>query len=96
MTNLRDAARGRECQIRLPGVCNFNPETSVLCHDRIAGITGVGMKAPDIMAAIGCSACHDEVDRRTRVLEAEFVKVCFYQGVMRTLGIWINEGFLKW
>ncbi|EEW8596318.1 DUF1364 family protein, partial [Escherichia coli] len=27
MTNLRKEARGRECQVRIYGVCNGNPET---------------------------------------------------------------------
>ncbi|EER1376654.1 DUF1364 domain-containing protein, partial [Escherichia coli] len=29
MADLRKAARSRECQVRIPGVCNGNPETSV-------------------------------------------------------------------
>lgn len=96
MTDLRSAARGRECQVRLPGVCNFNPETSVLAHPRLAGLTGTGMKAPDVMGAIACSACHDEIDRRTRVLETEFVRTAFYEGVLRTLAMWVREGILRW
>ena len=28
MADLRKAARGRECQVRIPGVCKGNPETS--------------------------------------------------------------------
>lgn len=36
MANLRKEARGRECQIRIPGVCNGNPETVVLTHYRLA------------------------------------------------------------
>ena len=31
-TKLTKAARGRECQVRIPGVCNGNPETTVLAH----------------------------------------------------------------
>ncbi|EEY7289306.1 DUF1364 domain-containing protein, partial [Escherichia coli] len=27
MADLRKAARSRECQVRIPGVCNGNPET---------------------------------------------------------------------
>ncbi|EOO3821306.1 nuclease domain-containing protein, partial [Escherichia coli] len=27
MADLRKAARGRECQVRIPGVCNGNSET---------------------------------------------------------------------
>ncbi|EOO4081228.1 nuclease domain-containing protein, partial [Escherichia coli] len=26
MADLRKAARSRECQVRIPGVCNGNPE----------------------------------------------------------------------
>ena len=32
MVNLRKAAKGQMCQIRIPGSCNHNPETSVLAH----------------------------------------------------------------
>lgn len=42
MADLRKAARGRECQVRIPGVCNGNPETSVLAHIRLAGLCGTG------------------------------------------------------
>lgn len=38
MANLRKEARGRECQVRLVGVCNHNPETVVLAHYRMAGL----------------------------------------------------------
>lgn len=48
MANLRKEAKGRECQVRLPGVCNFNSETTVLAHYRMAGLNGVGMKPDDI------------------------------------------------
>lgn len=36
MADLRKAARGRECQVRIPGVCNGNPETTILAHIRLA------------------------------------------------------------
>ncbi|WP_170709125.1 nuclease domain-containing protein, partial [Escherichia coli] len=35
--DLRKAARSRACTVRIPGVCNHNPETSVLAHYRLAG-----------------------------------------------------------
>ena len=28
--NLRALARGRECQVRIPGICNRDPATTVL------------------------------------------------------------------
>ena len=72
MADLRKAARGRECQVRIPGVCNGNPETSVLAHIRLAGLCGTGIKPPDLIATIACSACHDEIDRRTHFVDAGY------------------------
>ncbi len=56
MANLRKEARGRECQVRIYGVCNGNPETTVLAHYRMAGICGTGMKPDDLIGAWACSA----------------------------------------
>ena len=63
---LREFARGKPCMVRLVGICNFNPETTVLAHIRRANIAGAGQKPPDTCAVWACSACHDEIDRRTR------------------------------
>ena len=63
--NLRKEAKGRECQVRIVGVCNGNPETVVLAHYRMGGLNGMGMKPDDIFGAWACSACHDAVDGRT-------------------------------
>ncbi|MDG6340404.1 DUF1364 domain-containing protein [Glaesserella parasuis] len=92
--NLRKEAKGRECQVRLPGVCNFNAETSVLTHYRMAGLNGVGQKPDDIFGAWACSACHDECDRRTRKLETEFVRHAHAEGVFRTQAILRRQGKL--
>jgi hypothetical protein len=96
MTDLRKEAKGRECQVRLPGVCNFNPETTVLGHLRLAGITGGAQKAPDLLGAWVCSACHAEADRQTRTLERDFVRLAFHEGVERTQYALIQEGKIKW
>ena len=45
MANLRKLARGRDCQVRIPNICNYNPDTVVLAHIRMAGLTGAGQKA---------------------------------------------------
>ncbi|EIC2853121.1 DUF1364 domain-containing protein, partial [Escherichia coli] len=37
MVDLRKAAKGQMCTVRIPGYCNHNPETSVLAHYRLAG-----------------------------------------------------------
>lgn len=65
MTPIRKAARGQDCTLRIPGICNYNPETTVLCHSNyLSDGKGLGLKAPDTEACFGCSACHDVLDRR--------------------------------
>lgn len=88
---LRRQAKGRDCTIRIPGVCNWNPETTVLCH--LSG-AGMAMKSDDRHAAIGCSACHDEIDRRTRLVSSDFAHTCKLEAVIRTQEIWIKEGLM--
>ena len=66
MSKLRKSARGQTCTFRIPGVCNGDPETTVLCHAPHPE-KGMGHKGPDWWAAYGCSSCHDEMDGRTRV-----------------------------
>lgn len=60
-SKLTRAARGRDCQVRIPGVCNGNPETTVLAHYRMAGTCGVGIKPNDLQGAWACSACQTPV-----------------------------------
>jgi len=56
VANLRKLAKGQQCQVRIAGVCNFNPETTVLAHLRMAGVTGKGMKEKELLGAWCCSA----------------------------------------
>ena len=64
-TPARRAARGRDCTLMIPGVCNRDPATTVLCHsNRLADGKGMGLKAPDSAACFGCSDCHDVLDGR--------------------------------
>ncbi|WP_085438342.1 DUF1364 domain-containing protein [Escherichia coli] len=93
--NLRKEARGRECQVRIYGVCNGNPETTVLAHYRMAGICGTGMKPDDLIGAWACSACHDEIDRRTHNLDNKDARLYHLEGVIRTQAILLKEGKIK-
>lgn len=92
-TKLTRAARGRDCQVRVPGVCNGNSETTVLAHYRLAGTCGMGSKPHDLQAAWACSACHDWADNRSR-RDVDHVQARLYlaEGVMRTQDILIREG----
>jgi hypothetical protein len=79
--NLRKAARGRGCMIRLPGICNHNSETTVLAHVRLAGVSGMGIKADDLLGAWACSACHDAIDRRSHTdLDRDAVRLAHLEG----------------
>jgi len=92
-TKLTKAARGRDCQVRIPGVCNGNPETTVLAHYRMAGTCGVGIKPNDLQGAWACSACHDAVDSRSKTtFSQEELRFMHLEGVVRTLDILVSEG----
>ena len=96
MSKIRKSARGQQCQIRLIGICNHNPETVVLAHYRMAGTCGTGMKPSDIQAAYACSRCHDVVDGRLKTdLSRDEIQTAFAEGVMRTQQILIKQGLLK-
>lgn len=88
---IRAAANGRECLVRLPGICNFDSSTTVLAHIRMN--TGAGRKESDLLGAFCCSSCHDEIDRRTRrIASLDAVKVAHYEGVFRTQQVLLDEG----
>ncbi|CNE24912.1 DUF1364 domain-containing protein [Yersinia enterocolitica] len=95
MANLRKEARGRECQVRLPGICNGNNETVVLAHYRLSGICGTGIKPPDLFGAWCCSACHDEIDRRTHIMDVESAHLAHLEGMVRTQAILLSENKVK-
>lgn len=90
---LRDSARGRECQVRIPGICNHNDETTVLAH--LNG-GGAGTKQSDLFATFCCSSCHDAVDGRvqTKYFNDE-LDLMLLQGMVRTQQIWLDEGMVK-
>ena len=86
MTKLRKAARGMPCMVRIPGICNGNPETTVLAHYRLAGYCGTGIKPDDdVFGAWACSNCHDLIDGRMRcaMTHAE-LRLAHAEGILRT------------
>lgn len=98
MTKLRNSARGRDCQVRIPG-CLHTPETVVLAHGNgSAAGKGIGMKSPDPIAAFACAYCHDVCDGRRKPPEGwtrADVKLAHAEGIFRTQRIWLDEGQLK-
>lgn len=91
--NLREEARGRDCQIRVPNVCNGDPDTVVLCH--LPG-AGMGNKHNDLHGAWGCSSCHAVVDgAQNSDYPKELLKLWLIEGMVRTQQILIDEGKIK-
>ena len=82
--------------VRLPGICNFNSETVVLAHIRLAGVSGMGMKSPDLLGAWACNACHDELDGRTHKsgLSRDELRLAHYDGMARTIVQLDKEGLV--
>lgn len=82
--------------VRLEGVCNFDPTTTVLAHYRKSGISGMSLKSPDLLAAYACSNCHDAVDRRRYLhLDLDDVRMAHLIGVLRTQELWLDRGWVK-
>lgn len=91
--NLRKAAAHRVCQVRLPGCMN---EPCVLAHVRLIGVSGMGIKAPDLLGAHACDNCHRAYDQRGRGQIADEVELAFLRGVVRTQSMLIKEDIVKW
>jgi len=63
MSKITKSARGEDCSLRIPGVCNFDPATTVFCHAPCVD-KGMGYKSPSWWGSYGCSSCHDYIDGR--------------------------------
>lgn len=91
---LRDSARNQDCTLRLVGVCNFNDETTILCH--VGVMAGMGTKSSDNMAVFGCSSCHDVIDGKTSYSVTDNPDI--HHDIIRAIGetqqIWIDKGLM--
>lgn len=96
MSKLTKASRGKTCTVRIPGYCNFNPETTVSAH--VSGVRfghGTGKKVSDALTADTCSACHDVLDGRVRSqFNKDQLKLMHAEGVMETILRRIEEGLI--
>jgi hypothetical protein len=85
--SLRTIAAGRECYLRLPGICNYDPTSTVLAHSRRGNTAGGGQKPADINAVPLCSACHDAYDGRTRT---SYSRVQLDAEMLRAHVVWLD------
>ena len=98
MSRITDSAKGKECQVRIPGVCSGDNSTVVWAHAiGLASGRGLGIKSPDLLGAYACQKCHDAYDRRIKPYGILYhnVKECFYEGHLRSLVILIDEGLVR-
>lgn len=96
--NLRKLAKGQECTVNIFGVCNHDPETTVLAHLNGAGM---GLKHPDLHGAWCCSDCHAWLDGGyTKTHYREQRDLYHAQAVFRTqrqiLKMGLQEVIDKW
>jgi len=93
--DLRKAAKGKECTVRLPVACNYDVSTTVLAHIALAGNSGVGMKPCDLSAVRACSGCHDVIDGRvpTHLSRAD-IEGYVLRGMCRTHDAYRKEGLI--
>ena len=93
MANLRKEAKGRECQVRIPGICTGENETVVLAHYTRSWLRGMGSKPHDIFGVYCCAACHNAIDGRVRTnYSREQLRLMHAEGVLRTINILLKEG----
>jgi hypothetical protein len=89
------AAKGQECQVRIPGICNRDDTTTVFAH--LSG-GGMGGKVRDIHGAFCCSACHDAVDGRSTKGVCTHTRtdiiLMHLEGMVRTQNLLIDMGIL--
>lgn len=90
---IRNSARGQECQVRMPGVCNRNNETVILAH--VGKGSGMGQKCDDIHATYACSACHDVIDDRVRIGDPRINRLYAYDAMIRTQKLLLEQELIK-
>ena len=99
MSKITQSARNEECTLRLPGICNYDPATTVWCHsNRGKDGKGMGLKSRDDNGAYGCSACHSVYDRqrpRPKNMTLDFVESRFTEAMRISRQILVDKGLLN-
>lgn len=93
---LRKSAKGEECTFQICGICNGDPETTVLCHLPDESHGG-SRKSDDHCSAYGCSNCHDAIDGRINYYQMADSEVTWYihRAMVRTWRRMIEKGLIK-
>lgn len=92
---IRNAAKGQDCTLAIPGICSFNPETVVLCHfpDEFGGM---GTKPSDLSAGFGCHDCHAAIDGRLgKPMSREEREFYMRRSANRTISKLLDLGIIR-
>ena len=90
---ITQSAKGESCTLRIPSVCNHNPETVVFAH--LPGNKGTGTKNHDIFGIYACSECHDWIDGRHWKVVNESKSSAMLRGLQETQIKLYNKGLIK-
>jgi len=88
-------ANSQPCTLRLRGICNGDPATTVFAHIRDRH-KGMGRKASDHSGVFACYACHDYLDVGfvKGTIPTEELQACIIRGLQETWEILIRDGII--
>ena len=85
---ITQSARDEDCTLRLVGVCNYNPQTTVFAH---VGGGGMGIKRHDISGCYACSNCHTYIDS----MSTEKNSLDILRAMIETQSILLKKGLIN-
>lgn len=89
-----DAARGEDCLLQIPGVCNNDTSTVIAAHSNFGEDgKGASQKADDIFVAFSCFRCHQWLDESHASIDEKYY--LFNRGFKRTLRRLLDKWVLK-
>ena len=97
MSKITKFAEGKPCTMRLHGVCNHDPATSVWAHiHSVRWGSGRGHKVPDVCGLIACFSCHQVLDRHVKTTyDRDFIMLAAYEGHMESLSLLVKAGIVS-
>ena len=95
--DITESARGQHCALRLPGICNHNPATTVWAH-----LPGIGKsarsKVSDLHGAYACFNCHSAIDTHSyekRGLSGAIALDAMLRGLAESQALLVQDGIIK-
>lgn len=87
-------AKGQNCLMRVPGVCNHNPETVVAAHSNSSTHGKAGArKADDEFSVWACSACHSWFDQGAGARNREMSMRTFQRALLQQVREWARIAY---